>query len=254
MRRNDHDVTDRIRTTDLKQVSAEVLRLYRGLYNGTPRPRDRARLRGPRTAVRRRAPGLPALRHRIPRHPARARRDARHGAPDGRLRAQPAGNALARRRLAAAAGGLLFARRHHRAVPRFRLPAQARRPPAPLRRRVHAHARHARLAPPAALPAAHRPEALCERGRDAGALHRLRAPRGNHPARGQAAAPRRAHARHRRHHRADGRPLLPRKMPRPPLSGIRAGRPDAKRSSRAAARRYCSAPATTWCARRRAST
>ena len=36
MRRNDHDVTDRIRTTDLKQVSAEVLRLYRGLYNGTP--------------------------------------------------------------------------------------------------------------------------------------------------------------------------------------------------------------------------
>jgi hypothetical protein len=36
MRRNDHDVTDKICTTDLKQVSAEVLRLYRGLYNGTP--------------------------------------------------------------------------------------------------------------------------------------------------------------------------------------------------------------------------
>ena len=36
MRRNDHDVTDKIRTTDLKQVSAEVMRLYRGLYNGTP--------------------------------------------------------------------------------------------------------------------------------------------------------------------------------------------------------------------------
>ncbi|MGH8766254.1 MAG: hypothetical protein ACRET8_11115, partial [Burkholderiales bacterium] len=35
MRRNDHDVTDRIRTTDLKQVSGEVLRLYRGLYEGT---------------------------------------------------------------------------------------------------------------------------------------------------------------------------------------------------------------------------
>ena len=35
MRRNDHDVTDRIRTTDLKQVAAEVLRLYRGLYDGT---------------------------------------------------------------------------------------------------------------------------------------------------------------------------------------------------------------------------
>jgi len=36
MRRNDHDVTDKIRTTDLKQVSAEVMRLYHGLYNGTP--------------------------------------------------------------------------------------------------------------------------------------------------------------------------------------------------------------------------
>jgi hypothetical protein len=36
MRRNDHDVTNRIRTTDLKQVSAEVMRLYHGLYNGTP--------------------------------------------------------------------------------------------------------------------------------------------------------------------------------------------------------------------------
>jgi hypothetical protein len=32
MRRNDHDVTDRIRTTDLDAVSAEILRLYRELY------------------------------------------------------------------------------------------------------------------------------------------------------------------------------------------------------------------------------
>jgi hypothetical protein len=36
MRRNDHDVTNKIRTTDPQQVSAEVMRLYRGLYNGTP--------------------------------------------------------------------------------------------------------------------------------------------------------------------------------------------------------------------------
>jgi hypothetical protein len=36
MRRNDHDVTDKIRTTDLKQVAGEVMRLYRGLYDGTP--------------------------------------------------------------------------------------------------------------------------------------------------------------------------------------------------------------------------
>jgi hypothetical protein len=35
MRRNDHDVTDRVRTTDLKQVSAEVTRIYKGLYNGS---------------------------------------------------------------------------------------------------------------------------------------------------------------------------------------------------------------------------
>jgi hypothetical protein len=39
MRRNDHDVTDKIRTTDLDQVSAEVLRLYHGLYDGARRHR-----------------------------------------------------------------------------------------------------------------------------------------------------------------------------------------------------------------------
>jgi len=36
MRRNDHDVTDRIRTTDPHAVSAEVTRLYKGLYDGRP--------------------------------------------------------------------------------------------------------------------------------------------------------------------------------------------------------------------------
>ena len=35
MRRNDYDVTDKIRTTDLKQVAGEVMRLYRALYDGT---------------------------------------------------------------------------------------------------------------------------------------------------------------------------------------------------------------------------
>ncbi|MGH8704912.1 MAG: hypothetical protein ACREUO_05775 [Burkholderiales bacterium] len=36
MRRNDYDVTDKVRTTDPDEVCGEVLRLYRGLYNGTP--------------------------------------------------------------------------------------------------------------------------------------------------------------------------------------------------------------------------
>ena len=36
MRRSDHDVTNTIRTTDHKQVSGEVLRVFRGLYDGTP--------------------------------------------------------------------------------------------------------------------------------------------------------------------------------------------------------------------------
>ena len=36
MRRNEYDVTDKIRTTDLEQVAGEVLRLHQGLYNGTP--------------------------------------------------------------------------------------------------------------------------------------------------------------------------------------------------------------------------
>jgi hypothetical protein len=38
MRRNDYDVTDSIRTTDPAAVGGEVLRIYRGLYNGTPVP------------------------------------------------------------------------------------------------------------------------------------------------------------------------------------------------------------------------
>jgi hypothetical protein len=38
MRRNDYDVTDSIRTTDPQAVAGEVVRIYRGLYNGTPVP------------------------------------------------------------------------------------------------------------------------------------------------------------------------------------------------------------------------
>ena len=38
MRRSDYDVTDSIRTTDPTAVGREVLRIYRGLYNGTPVP------------------------------------------------------------------------------------------------------------------------------------------------------------------------------------------------------------------------
>jgi len=38
MRRNDYDVTDSIRTTDSQAVGTEVVRIYRGLYNGTPVP------------------------------------------------------------------------------------------------------------------------------------------------------------------------------------------------------------------------
>jgi hypothetical protein len=38
MRRNDYDVTDSIRTTDPAAVGTEVVRIYRGLYNGVPVP------------------------------------------------------------------------------------------------------------------------------------------------------------------------------------------------------------------------
>ena len=38
MRRSDYDVTDSVRTTDPAAVGAEVLRIYRGLYNGRPVP------------------------------------------------------------------------------------------------------------------------------------------------------------------------------------------------------------------------
>jgi hypothetical protein len=36
MRRNDYDVTDKVRTTDVDSVAAEVLRLYRSLYDDRP--------------------------------------------------------------------------------------------------------------------------------------------------------------------------------------------------------------------------
>jgi hypothetical protein len=36
MRRNDHDVTDKVRTTDPREVVSEVLRLFRDLYDGSP--------------------------------------------------------------------------------------------------------------------------------------------------------------------------------------------------------------------------
>jgi len=36
MRRNDYDVTDRVRTTEPLEVSGEVLRLFGGLYDGAP--------------------------------------------------------------------------------------------------------------------------------------------------------------------------------------------------------------------------
>jgi hypothetical protein len=36
MRRNEYDVANRVRTTDLQEVSAEVMRLYNGLYDGAP--------------------------------------------------------------------------------------------------------------------------------------------------------------------------------------------------------------------------
>ena len=43
MRRNDHDVTNRVRTTDAAQVATEVLRIHRGLYDGaTAAPIERA--------------------------------------------------------------------------------------------------------------------------------------------------------------------------------------------------------------------
>jgi hypothetical protein len=38
MRRNDHDVTDRIRTTDAGAVAAEVIRLFKDLYDGAAAP------------------------------------------------------------------------------------------------------------------------------------------------------------------------------------------------------------------------
>ncbi len=123
----------------------------------------------------------------------------------------------------AAAADAVRARRDLRPVPRRRLRAAPRRQPPPQRRRVHAHPRIARRGIPAPVPARGRPGALCARSGGAGAFHRLRALGGGDPHRRPAPAPHRADARHRGHPGADGGPVLPGEMSRPPVPGARGG-------------------------------
>ena len=208
MRRNDHDVTDRSGRPTLQQVSREVMRLYRALYRRPGPGRSSAPSPTP-PALPRRASGLPALRHRVPRHPARARRHARHGAPDGRLRAQP--RATARRALPAACS---CARRAHGAVPRLRLPAQAQRP----RHRYGAEYTLTHVSRGSKYLHRYLPRLGLKRYAQRGAtlVHYTGYERAGRDASASttrccAAS---ANARHRGHHRADGRPLLPREMPR----------------------------------------
>ena len=214
MRRSDYDVTDSIRTTDPPAVGAEVIRLCQALYGNDPVPelerafRDAAALyRGPASrATSAATPAYHDIQHVLDVTLAMAR------LMDGYQRSR-------RAKAKPAAAGNLHRRRRHRPVSRFRLPAPARRQPqAPLRRRVHPDPRIARRGLPAPLcaRARHRPPAPGLR--PAGALHRLRASGRDHPRQRPAAAPRRPDAGHRGHPRPDVRPLLPREMPRPPVS------------------------------------
>ena len=86
-------------------------------------------------------------------------------------------------------------------------------------------------------------------------LHRLRGAVRAHRGAGRRSA--RHHARspdrHRRHDRADGRPLLSREMPRPAVRGVRARRAWRCPSQRTAAARSSTPRASICCARRRSS-
>ena len=177
MRRNDYDVTDSIRTTDPEAVAGEVVRIYRTLYNGTPVPELERAFRTTSSLYPGRHPGLPALRHRVPRHPARARCHPGHGAADGRLRsssrrkrrfAEPAarrlrvGVATRCSTTSATCAGVTTTATASAPSTRSRTSPAAR---AYLRRYV------GELGSTPLRPV----------GAHAGALHRLRAPGGNHP-------------------------------------------------------------------------
>ena len=76
--------------------------------------------------------------------------------------------------------------------------------------------------------------ALGGRGRGDHPLHRLRAALQEHPRARSARSQARPLRRHRRSHGADGRPLLPREMPRPAVRRVRARGRGAARSARTA--------------------
>ncbi|MSQ63381.1 MAG: hypothetical protein EXR33_06035 [Betaproteobacteria bacterium] len=89
MRRGDHDVTNTIRTTDLQQVAGEALRVYRGLYDGTPSDAIERAFEDLGRLYAGEHPDYQPCDTEYHDNPARARRYPRHDAADGRLRAQP---------------------------------------------------------------------------------------------------------------------------------------------------------------------
>ena len=220
MRRNDYDVTDSIRTTDPEAVAGEVVRIYRGLYNGTPVARAGARLPGRTpTCTRGRHPDyLPCdteyhdIQHVLDVTLAMAR------LMDGYHRSRRKDDAELPRdvfvvgTLAALFHDFGYLRRRHDHRHRFGAEytlTHVSRGAAFLRRYVG----ELGLAPLAPVASTLVHYTGYERPAESIRVSR-------HPA-----APRRADARHRGHHRADVGPLLPGEMPRPPVPRVRARQP-----------------------------
>ena len=221
IRRSDFDVTNSVQVSSPQAVLAAVRGALPADLAQLAARASRARVRALRAAVRRRGARLPRRRYRLSRPPAHPRHNAGAGAPAGRLRAA----AAAGRRAWAATRAIVGA--GHRAVPRRRLPAPHRRSRLAQRRGIHPHPRVARRAlsrrstcrssasPPGCRSPARSsisPATKCRLRTSKSQVRRAARHHGRPP------------ARHRRHDRADGRPLLSREVPRPAVRGVRARR------------------------------
>ena len=188
-----------------------------GYLAGRAAGRPGRRAQGFRAPVHRPDAGLPRRRHRLSRPAALAGRGAGDDPADGGLRTRAPGRSAHRRRTGTDG-------HHHRALPRCRLHPRGERVGGRERRRFYAQPRHAQRQVPEQVPARGGDVRLGADRDPPRALHRLRGSARPFARRRSARPPGRATARHRRHARADGGSLLPRKMPRPAVRRVRAGR------------------------------
>ena len=216
-RRSDYDVTNTVQVSSVASVRRAVEELFSQTWPGANVERLSTAFARLRAAVHRAVSRLLRLRHRLSRPAALARRHARDGAAARRLRQHARAGPAPRRR--PRADGHLVALFHDAGYIRQTDDTLHRNGAEFTRTHV---SRGAQL--PRALPADDRHGASgCRSPRrscTSPAMSAVRPDPARRPARPQGRPP----ARHGGHGRADGRPLLSREVPRPPVSGVRARR------------------------------